>query len=269
MSIYKTLKDNFFVIAGPCVIEDYSTLSEIADFLKNLSVELNFPLIFKASYEKANRTSIESYTGPGLEKGLQYLKKIKEDFNLPILTDIHLPYQAELVAEVADIIQIPAFLSRQTELITQAAKTDKIINVKKGQFLAPEDMKNVAGKILSRNNNKILFTERGTSFGYHNLVVDFRSFAIMKKIGYPVVYDVTHSLQQPSLGKTSGGTPQYAPMMAKAAIATGCVNGLFIETHPNPTLAKSDAKSMLKLSELPELIKKCKKIYEENYEKSV
>jgi len=262
MDLYKKLQNNFFIIAGPCVIEDYDTLSRIAEFLKKETDKRNIKLIFKASYEKANRTSVESYVGPGMEKGLSYLKRIKEKFNLPILTDIHLPEEAENVAKIADILQIPAFLSRQTKLIVAAGQTGKIVNIKKGQFLAPEDMKYAAQKVGFTGNNKILLTERGTSFGYHNLVIDFRSFAIMKAFGYPVIYDVTHSLQQPSVGGVSGGTPQYAKMMAKAAIATGMVNGLFIETHPKPEIAKSDSKSMLPLAEIPELLDECKIIYE-------
>ena len=262
MAIYDKLKKDLFLIAGPCVIEDFETLSEIAEFLKTETEKRGLTLIFKASYEKANRTSIDSYTGPGLEKGIKMLERIKAKYNLAILTDIHLPEQAKTVAEIADIIQIPAFLSRQTELIISAAKTGKIVNIKKGQFLAPEDMENAAKKVLAQGNDKILLTERGTSFGYHNLVVDFRSFAIMNKIGFPVIYDVTHSLQQPSIGKVSGGTPEFVPMMAKAAIATGMVNGLFIETHPQPEKAKSDAKSMLPLNQIPNLLDDCKKIYD-------
>ena len=262
MELYKELcsSDKFFLIAGPCVVEDKKIMMKIAAELVKLTHERGIQFIFKSSFRKANRTSIESPTGPGLIKGLKILSKIKKEFNVPILTDIHEISEVEEVAKVADILQIPAFLSRQSDLIFAAAKTGKIVNIKKGQFMAPEDMKSAAGKILAAKNKNILLTERGTSFGYHNLVVDFRSFAIMKQLGYPVVYDVTHSLQRPSQGKTSGGTPQYIEMMAKAALATGKVDGLFIETHPNPVEALSDASSMLKLNELPELLDACLKI---------
>ena len=263
MDLYQKIKDksSFFLMAGPCVIEDYDTMIRIAEFLKIQTNKRGIPFIFKASFEKANRTSVDSYRGPGIDEGLKILQKIKDAFNVKIVTDIHLPSQAKAVAEVADIIQIPAFLSRQTELLLAASQTNKIVNIKKAQFMAPEDIQNAAEKILSENNDKIMLTERGVTFGYHNLVVDFRSFAVMHDFGYPVVYDITHSLQMPSIGKNSGGTPQYVPMMANAAIATGKVDGLFIETHPNPLVAKSDAKSMLTLDKIPKLLDECKKIY--------
>ncbi len=262
MKLYEELKscEKFFLIAGPCVVENEKMMMQIAGELIEMTQKRGIQFIFKSSFKKANRTSIESPTGPGLIKGLEILSKIKKEFNVPILTDIHEINEIEEAAKVADILQIPAFLSRQSDLIFAAAKTGRIVNIKKGQFMAPEDMRNAAGKILVANNNNILLTERGTSFGYHNLVVDFRSFAIMKQLGYPVVYDVTHSLQRPSQNKTSGGTPQFAKMMAKAALATGKVDGLFIETHPNPAEALSDANSMLALTELPELLDSCLKI---------
>jgi len=262
MELYKELCscNKFFLIAGPCVIEDEKLMMQIAKRLVELTLKRGIPLIFKSSYKKANRTSIESPTGPGIKKGLEILLNIKRKFNIPILTDIHEISEAKKAAEVADILQIPAFLSRQSDLIFAAAKTGKIVNIKKGQFMAPEDMKNAAEKIFAAKNKNIFLTERGTSFGYHNLVVDFRSFAIMKKLGYPIIYDVTHSLQKPSQNNTSGGTPQYAKMMAKAALATGMVDGLFIETHPNPAEALSDASSMLPLNKLPELLDACIKI---------
>lgn len=262
MKLYKKLKDcdKFFLIAGPCVVEDEKMMMRIAGKLVELTKERGIPFIFKSSFKKANRTSIESPTGPGITKGLEILSKIKKEFDVPILTDVHEINEIEEAAEIADILQIPAFLSRQSDLIFAAAKTGRIVNIKKGQFMAPEDMENVVEKILKANNKNIILTERGTSFGYHNLVVDFRSFAIMKQLGYPVVYDVTHSLQRPSQNKTSGGTPQFAKMMAKAALATGKVDGLFIETHPNPAEALSDANSMLALTELPELLDSCLKI---------
>ena len=262
MKFYEELRncDRFFLIAGPCVVEDEKLMMQVAEKLVEITQNRGIPFIFKSSFRKANRTSIESPTGPGITKGLEILLKIKNELNIPILTDVHEIYEVEEAAEVADILQIPAFLSRQSDLIFAAAKTGKIVNIKKGQFMAPEDMKNAAEKVLSIENESVLLTERGTSFGYHNLVVDFRSFAIMKKLGYPVIYDVTHSLQRPSQNKTSGGTPQYALMMAKAALATGMVDGLFIETHPTPAKALSDANSMLPLNELPKLLDACLKI---------
>ncbi len=262
MELYKELNrcDKFFLIAGPCVVEDETMMMQIAAELVEMTNKREIKFIFKSSFRKANRTSIESPTGPGLKKGLKTLSKIKQEFNVPILTDVHEIKEVIEVAKVADILQIPAFLSRQTDLIFTAAHTGKIVNIKKGQFMAPEDIKNAAEKILAAENRNVILTERGTSFGYHNLVVDFRSFAIMKKLGYPVIYDVTHSLQKPSQSKTSGGTPQYIELMAKAALATGMVDGLFIETHPNPEVALSDASSMLPLNELPKLLDACLKI---------
>ena len=262
MKLYKELCscDKFFLIAGPCVVEDEKMMMQIANELVEMTQKRGIHFVFKSSFKKANRTSIESSTGPGLIKGLEILSKIKKEFNVPILTDVHEISEVEKAAEVADILQIPAFLSRQSDLIFAAAKTGKIVNIKKGQFMAPEDMGNAVGKILAAENENVLLTERGTSFGYHNLVVDFRSFAIMKQLGYPVIYDVTHSLQRPSQNKTSGGTPQFAKMMAKAALATGKVDALFIETHPNPEKALSDASTMLPLDELPELLDTCLKI---------
>jgi 2-dehydro-3-deoxyphosphooctonate aldolase (KDO 8-P synthase) len=247
----------FFLISGPCVIEDKDTMFKVAETLVTITSKKNIPFVFKTSFLKANRTSVESYSGPGLEEGLSILQSLKSHFHFPILTDVHETSDIGSVSEVCDILQIPAFLSRQTVLIQSAARTGKIINIKKGQFMAPEDMQAAANKVFSCDNNKILLTERGSSFGYHNLVVDFRSFAIMKSFGYPVVYDVTHSLQKPSENKQSGGSPEYVLMMAQAAIATGYVDGLFIETHPNPHKALSDSKSMLALEKLPMLIDNC------------
>ncbi len=251
---YNLLQKGKFLLAGPCVLESLDMGRKVAEHLVNNSP---CPVIFKASFEKANRTSSDSYQGPGLEVGLTNLQKIKQEFGLPIVTDIHLPEQAKIVSEVADILQIPAFLSRQTALLEAAAATGKIVNIKKAQFMAAEDMQGAIGKC--EGNQKILLTERGTSFGYHNLVVDFRSFIKMKALGYPVVYDVTHSMQEPSSGKTSGGTPQYALPLARAALATGAVSGLFVEVHPKPNTALCDASTMLdfdKLDELFEIIKK-------------
>ena len=245
----------FFLIAGPCVVEDEYIMSAIAEKLVELSNRYGITLIYKSSYHKANRTSCLSYSGPGIVSGLKALEKIKLKFDVPILTDIHETSEAVIAAEVADVLQIPAFLCRQTDLIKAAAKTGKIVNIKKGQFMAAEDMKAQVEKVTSENNNQVLLTERGTSFGYHNLVVDFRSFPIMKDIGYPVIFDVTHSLQKPSLGNVSGGTPEFVPLMAKAALATGMVDGLFIETHPKPEEALSDGLSMVSLDVLDMLLK--------------
>ncbi|MCD4651121.1 MAG: 3-deoxy-8-phosphooctulonate synthase [Candidatus Cloacimonetes bacterium] len=253
--LYKT--DRFFVIAGPCVIEEESIMRQVLETLLEETAKRNLTFIFKASYKKANRTSVESYTGPGMNEGLALLDSLKTEYNVPILTDVHETSEVKAVAEVADVIQIPAFLSRQTELLQAAARSGKIINIKKGQFMAPEDMRAAVAKITAENNFEILLTERGTVFGYHNLIVDFRSFAQMKNIDFPVIYDVTHSLQRPSVGRVSGGTPEFAPMMARAAIATGCVSGLFFETHPSPMEALSDAASMLSLSQVPELLDNC------------
>lgn len=259
----------FFLIAGTCVIEDDETMLRTADYLKNLCVKLGLPLVFKASYKKANRTSESSYSGPGLLQGLDILRRIRSEFELPIITDVHETQEVRIAAEVCDIIQIPAFLSRQTELLHAAAQSGKIVNIKKGQFMAPEDMGAAAEKVSSQNNYSIMLTERGTTFGYHNLVVDFRAFAILKSFHYPVIYDVTHSMQRPSVNRTSGGTPEYAALMASAAIATGMVDGLFIETHPNPMEAMSDAASMVSLNQLPDILQKCiriKEAIELNYE---
>ncbi len=245
---YSLLKSKFFLLAGPCVLESLEIGRQVAEYLvKNAPC----PVVFKSSFEKANRTSADSYSGPGIDEGLFNLQKIKDEFNLPIVTDIHEPSQADVVAEVADILQIPAFLSRQTSLLQATAKTGKIVNIKKAQFMAAEDMKGAINKCGS--NDKILLTERGTSFGYHNLVVDFRNFVKMKSFGYPVIYDVTHSMQEPSSGATSGGTPQYALPLASAALATGAVSGLFVEVHPNPKNALCDASTMLDFEQLDAL----------------
>jgi len=264
MNLFEMLvNDNkFFLIAGPCVIENEKIILQVAEKLKKETLKRDIIFIFKSSYKKANRSSMHSFSGVGLEEGLRILKKVKREFDISILTDVHETNEINPVAKVVDIIQIPAFLSRQTDLIVATAKTGKIVNIKKGQFLAPEDMKLIVEKVTSQNNEQILLTERGTCFGYHNLVVDFRSFDIMKKLGYPVVYDVTHSLQKPTSDKTTGGTPQYALMMAKAALATGKVDGLFIETHPNPKKALSDAATMLPLDDIPKFLDECLKIKE-------
>ena len=251
------------LIAGPCVIESRDLVMRVAEKIKNITTSLNIPFIFKASYAKANRTSIQSFSGPGQEDGLRILEEVKKQFELPLLTDVHTPQEVPAAAAVADIIQIPAFLCRQTELLLAAGKSGKAVNVKKGQFLAPADMSNVAAKVASTGNENILLTERGTTFGYNNLVVDFRSFMDMQKTGYPVIFDATHSLQRPSAaGDVSGGQPEYVPQMALAAVATGAVDGLFIETHPNPKEALSDAQSMLPLEQLETLLNRVKSLRE-------
>ena len=250
------------LIAGPCVIESESLVLETAEKIKKITQKLKFPFIFKSSYSKANRLSIDSYSGPGLDKGLKILEKVKKELDIPILTDIHSPDQASPVSEVADILQIPAFLCRQTDLILSAAKTGKALNIKKGQFMAPEDMDLIAKKALSVGNDQVLLTERGTSFGYHNLVVDFRSLVIMRGLGYPVVFDATHSLQLPGAGKTfSGGEPQFIFPLARAAVACGC-DALFIETHPRIEEALCDKSNMLPLEKLENLLTQMKIIDE-------
>ncbi len=246
---------SLFLIAGPCVVESEKLTYAIASRISEISENLNIPFIFKASYIKANRTSGSSFRTSGIQKSLEIIKNTGEKLKVPVLTDIHSESEAEFAADYADILQIPAFLSRQTELLEAAGNTGKIINIKKGQFLAPEDMKYQIKKIESTGNKKIIITERGTSFGYHNLVVDMRSLAIMKKFKYPVVFDATHSLQMPSMENgVSGGTPEFIFPVARAAVAAG-VNGIFIETHPNPAKALSDAKTMLPLNKLENLLK--------------
>lgn len=242
------------LIAGPCVIESEKMVLSTAEKILSVCGKYGTPFVFKSSYKKANRTSLRSFTGPGLEKGLKILQKVKKELNLPILTDIHSETEVKPAAEVADILQIPAFLSRQTDLILAAAKTGRVVNLKKGQFLAPEDMRAAVEKVVSVRNKKILLTERGTSFGYHNLVVDFRSLLVMREFGYPVIYDATHSVQLPGGNShSSGGQPQFIIPLAKAAVAVG-VDALFVETHPNPSKALSDTDCQLPLSKLEFLL---------------
>jgi 2-dehydro-3-deoxyphosphooctonate aldolase (KDO 8-P synthase) len=249
-------KSKFFLIAGPCVVESESLCIEIAKRIKDMSLRLKIPFIFKASYKKANRTSGKSFRSIGVIESLDILGRIREKVKVPVLTDIHSEVEAEIASEYVDILQIPAFLSRQTEILEAAGVTGKIVNIKKGQFLSPEDMIHQVKKVEATGNYNIMITERGTTFGYQNLVVDMRSLAIMKKFGYPVVFDATHSVQMPSKEDgVSGGNPEFIEPLAKAAVAVG-VNGLFIETHPNPQKALSDASSMLPLARLESVLKK-------------
>ena len=258
VELYNKLKTNKFIISGPCVIESEDMIMHLAEEIKKLTDELGFTYIFKASFDKANRTSISSYRGPGLEEGLRVLEKVKREFNLPITTDIHEPNQAKSVAEVADILQIPAFLCRQTDLLVAAAKTDRIINIKKAQFLDGKDMIHTLTKVKDSGNDKIMLTERGSMFGLGNLVVDFRQIIDMKEFGYPVVMDVTHSTQKPSaLGGKSGGDRKYAPYMTKLANAVG-VNGFFLEVHENPEEALSDGPNMIYLKDFKNILQSIK-----------
>jgi 2-dehydro-3-deoxyphosphooctonate aldolase (KDO 8-P synthase) len=243
------------VIAGPCVIESEALTLKNAKILKEMTSSLKMPFIFKSSYDKANRTSIDSFRGPGLKEGLRILRKIKEDVGVPVLSDVHSVEEIKEAAKVLDIIQIPAFLSRQTDLILAAARTGRAVNIKKGQFLAPWDMKHVIKKAESTGNRKIILTERGVSFGYNNLVSDFRSILIMKEFGYPVIYDATHSVQIPAgRGDSSGGERGFIPHLSMAAVACGA-DGLFMEVHEEPDKALSDGPNMLKLSTLKKLLK--------------
>lgn len=254
--------DKLTILAGPCVIETYDILAKTAEGLKEIAQKLDINFVFKSSYDKANRSSINSYRGPGLEKGLEMLAKIKKDFDLPIVTDIHSPEQAAIAAEVADILQIPAFLCRQTDLLVAAGKTDKIINIKKGQFLAPEQMKPLINKVKEAGNPNIVLTDRGTTFGYNNLVSDFRAIPIMQGLGYPVIFDATHSVQLPGAGNDcSGGDRRFVPVLAKSAMAAGA-NGLFFEVHPTPDEALCDGPNMIALKDAENLFKVCKEIFE-------
>jgi len=248
------------LISGPCVIEDEKTTFNIASRLKQITDKLNIPFIFKASYDKANRTSIDSYRGPGIEKGLDVLSAIRKELDVPIISDVHRLGEVDLAASVLDVIQIPAFLCRQTDLLLATAETGKPINVKKGQFLAPWDMKNVVKKISSTGNNKIILTDRGVSFGYNNLVSDFRCIKIMHETGCPVIFDATHSVQLPGgAGSSSAGQSEFAPLLARAAIAVGA-DGLFIETHENPEKALSDGPNAIRLDEMEPLLIQLKAI---------
>ncbi len=249
-----------FLIAGPCVIESEAHARALAERIARTAAERGVPYIFKASYDKANRSSINSYRGPGLKEGLRILAKIKAELKLPILSDIHEPQHAAPAAEVCDVLQIPAFLARQTDLLVAAGKTRRVVNLKKGQFLAPWEMKNAIEKVASTGNEKIILTERGTSFGYQNLVVDVRSFPEMHKLGHPVVFDVTHSVQLPGgQGHASGGQPEFIEPLARAGVAAG-VDGLFLEVHENPAAALSDGANALPLARLDALLARLKEL---------
>ena len=242
------------LFAGPCVIEDFETTFKIASYLKKLTADLMVPFVFKASYDKANRTSLSAYRGPGLSKGLEILQTLKNELQIKILSDVHRISEVQSAAEVLDIIQIPAFLCRQTDLIVEIARTGKPINVKKGQFLAPWDMTQVVAKIASSGNDRITITERGTLFGYNNLVVDFRSIKIMRDMGYPVIFDATHSVQLPGgAGTSSGGQREYAPGLARAAVAAGA-HGIFLEVHLEPEKALCDGPNSLTLDSIADLL---------------
>ena len=256
------LDSPLFVMAGPCVIESKNNCLDIAGRLLDISRNTGIGIIFKASFDKANRSSITSFRGPGLEKGLEILDAVRRETNLPVMTDVHEPAQAAVVGEVVDCLQVPAFLCRQTDLLCACAQTGKPVNVKKGQFLSPDEMKNVVDKIRAFNNKKIMLTERGTFFGYNRLVNDMTAIEAMKKLGCPVVFDATHSTQQPGgLGHASAGRREMAPILAKAAIAAGA-NGLFIEVHTQPEKAKSDAACIMPVDWLEDLLKICKKIFQ-------
>ncbi|MCT4619638.1 MAG: 3-deoxy-8-phosphooctulonate synthase [Marinisporobacter sp.] len=253
-------KDQLILMAGPCVIESEGLIMKTAEKIKEITARLNIPYIFKASFDKANRTSIDGYRGLGMKKGLKILKKVKQELDIPVITDIHLPKQANIVAEVADILQIPAFLCRQTDLLVAAGKTNKVVNIKKGQFLAPWDMKNVVKKVIKTGNHQVLLCERGTSFGYNNLVVDMTGMIEMKKSGYPVIFDATHSVQKPGgKGSETGGNRTYVKDLAKAGIALG-IAGLFMEVHPDPDHALSDGPNMVFLDDLENILKSVKEI---------
>ena len=254
--------DKLTVFAGPCVAESKEICFQIAEYMSDLCRKLDLQYVFKASFDKANRSSGDSFRGPGLDSGLELLNSIKRELDLPIVTDIHESCQAEAIAEVADVIQVPAFLCRQTDLLEACAATDKVVNIKKGQFMAPEDMRGAVEKVKSAGNDKVLLTERGSSFGYHNLVVDMRSLVTMRELGVPVVFDATHSVQLPGgLGNASGGRREFVMPLAKAAAAVG-IDVLFLEVHPDPDNAKSDGPNSVDFSMVEDILRAVKKIHD-------
>jgi 2-dehydro-3-deoxyphosphooctonate aldolase (KDO 8-P synthase) len=253
---------NLILIAGPCVVESEFHSLKMAKAISDAASRAGLPYIFKASYDKANRTSVTGHRGPGVDEGLRALARVRKDVGVPILTDVHTVDQIPAAAEVADVLQIPAFLSRQTDLIVAAARSGRAVNIKKGQFLAPHDMKNVVEKATSQGNHRVMITERGASFGYNNLVVDFRGFPIMRRFGYPLIYDVTHSLQRPGgMGSSSGGDSEFIEYLARAGVACG-VDGIFMEVHDNPAAALSDGPNSLPLERLAPLLDKLRRIYD-------
>lgn len=262
MNISDLKNENFFLLAGPCVIEGEDMALDIAEKIVSITTKLNIPYVFKGSYRKANRSRVDSFTGIGDEKALKILRKVGETFNIPTVTDIHETHEAAMAAEYVDVLQIPAFLCRQTELLIAAAQTGKIVNIKKGQFLAPGGMKFAAQKVVDAGNDNVILTERGNSFGYGDLVVDYRGFPEMQEFGFPVILDATHSLQKPNQASgVTGGQPKLIETMCKAAIAVGA-DGLFIETHRNPSIAKSDGANMLPLDQLEGLLTRLMRIKE-------
>ena len=255
-------REKLFLIAGPCVIESREQCLQIAEHVAGVCQKLGVQYVFKASFDKANRSSGSSFRGPGLVEGLKVLASVKEKLGLPVLSDIHEPNQAAPAAEVLDILQVPAFLARQTDLLLACGQTGRTINVKKGQFMSPQEMQNAIDKIKSTGNDNILLCERGTFFGYNRLVNDFTGLAVMQAMGCPVVFDVTHSTQRPAgQGTSSGGDPQYSPLLARAAIASGMVDGLFVECHPDPKNAKSDAATLLSLEQVEPLLTQCVELF--------
>lgn len=265
--LYAVLCERPFILAGPCVLESFSLALETAHAVKEAAKNANLTAVFKSSYDKANRTSVAGFRGPGVRQGLEWLARIREEVGLPVVTDVHDPGEAALAGEVADIVQIPALLCRQTDLLTAAGATGRIVNIKKGQFLAPWDMAQAAGKVRAAGNEKILLTERGTSFGYNNLVVDMRSFPVMREVGVPVVMDATHAVQLPGgQGASSGGERRHVPALAKAAAAAGA-HGVFLECHPDPDKALCDGPNSWPLSQLEPLLKDLAAIWKITYER--
>ncbi|CCJ66659.1 3-deoxy-8-phosphooctulonate synthase [Leuconostoc falkenbergense] len=262
---YGFKNDRLTLLAGPCAIESYETCAEVAETLKQITDELGINYVFKSSFDKANRSSIDSERGAGMASGLKVLAKIKENYHVPIVTDVHEPYQCEPVAEVADVLQIPAYLSRQTDLLLAAGKTGRVVNIKKAQFMAPEDIQTAVDKVATSNPH-ILVTERGTMFGYHQLVVDMTSLIQMRETGYPVIFDATHSVQVPSgYGNHSGGNRDYAFPLMRAALAIG-IDGIFAEVHPNPPKAISDQDSQLYLSKIRPILENANRLFHEHLE---